>query len=1140
MSELVQLKGLKAEAEEAAHTHEPLASSEADHAVSLATLRTRLSGKTGKAYWRSLEELAESDEFYEALHREFPENASEWNDPVGRRRFMRLMGASLALAGLTACTKQPTEYFAPYAKQPEEVTLGRALFFATAMPFAGSSIGLLAESHEGRPTKIEGNKDHPASLGATDLYAQASVLDLYDPDRTQTITHFDDPMTWADFLQAVVPAVTQQRAPEIAGAGLRILTEVVTSPTLTYQIKSLLAELPNAKWHQYEPAASDSVREGSRLAFGSYTNTVYRFDKADIILSLDSDFLTCEQGTVRYQHDYAERRRLSEEKRDMNRLYVVESTLTITGSVADHRLAVKPSEVESIARSLAAKLGAAGAGSATTTHENWVNAVANDLKTKRGASIVVAGDTQPPVVHALAHAMNQALGNVGSTVLYTDPIEGNPVDCNASIKELVGDLDAGRVDTLLIIGGNPVFTAPADLAFRDKLLAKDDAGKDKVRLRIHLSQHRNETSELCQWIVNEAHYLESWSDARTFDGTASIIQPLIAPLYNGKTAHEVVAAFTSQPDRRSFDIVRDYWMRRFAANGAEPPIPTARAAAPSSNQAGANQAGTGNTGQAPANGASPEQATANRAASNAQAGANAATPTAAAAPPPPAVDAKRFEAAWRKWLHDGVIPNTAAKPKAGTAGASLPAPSGTQTTDYEVVFKPDPSIHDGRFANNGWLQELPKHFSKLTWDNAVYVSPKTGAALGLGKMDNGVATNNLGWRGGNVEADMIELTVNGRKLAMPAWIQPGHPDGVLTVYYGYGRTRAGRVGTGTGFNAYVLRGSDAPKFATGVQVRKTGDTYELAVTQFHHLIDTSEITKDTPDLEPRDIIRSGTLDEWLKNPSLNRKEYEAKQGGHEGGVEKKEGGRPSLMPEYDYSQGYRWSMSVDIHSCIGCQACVVACVAENNIPVVGKEQVMRSREMHWLRVDSYYRGDVTNPETYYQPMPCQQCEKAPCEVVCPVGATVHSAEGLNDMVYNRCVGTRYCSNNCPYKVRRFNFLLYQDFYTEPLKLVRNPDVTVRSRGVMEKCTYCVQRIQRAKIDSEREGRKVRDGEVQTACAQACPTQAIVFGDMNDPNSRVSKLKAQERNYEVLAELNTQPRTTYLGAVKNLNPELERA
>ncbi|MFL6213462.1 MAG: TAT-variant-translocated molybdopterin oxidoreductase, partial [Blastocatellia bacterium] len=873
MSELVQLKGLKAEAEEAAHTHEPLASSEADNTASLATLRTRLSGKTGKAYWRSLEELADSDEFYEALHREFPENATEWDDPVGRRRFMRLMGASLALAGLTACTKQPTEYFAPYAKQPEEVTLGRALYFATAMPFAGSCIGLLAESHEGRPTKIEGNKDHPASLGATDLYAQASVLDLYDPDRTQTITHFDDPVTWADFLQAVVPAATQQRAPEIGGAGLRILSEVVTSPTLTYQIKSLLAELPNAKWHQYEPAASDSVREGSRLAFGQYTNTVYRFDKADIVLSLDADFLSCGQGTVRYQHDYAERRRLNQEKRDMNRLYIAESTLSTTGSVADHRLAVKPSEVESIARSLAAKLGAPGAGGATSGYENWVNAVANDLKTKRGATIVVAGDTQPPVVHALAHAMNQALGNVGSTVLYTDPIEGNPVDCNASIKDLVADLDAGRVDTLLILGGNPVFTAPADLGLRDKLLARDESGKDKVRLRIHMSLHRNETSELCQWVVNEAHYLEAWSDARTFDGTASIIQPLIAPLYNGKTAHEVVAAFSSQPDRRSFDIVRDYWMRRFAANGAEPPILTTRTAAPSSNQTG----GAGAAGQAGAGGASPEQATANRAASNAQAGVTNATPITTAAPPPPAVDAKRFEAAWRKWLHDGVVTNTAATPKTVAAGANLPAPTSTQTSDYEVVFRPDPGIYDGRFANNGWLQELPKHFSKLTWDNAVYVSPKTAAALGLGKMENGVATNNLGWRGGNVAADLIELNVNGRTLAMPAWIQPGHPDNVFTVYYGYGRTRVGRVGTGTGFNAYVLRGSDAPTFATDVKVRKTGDSYELAVTQFHHLIDTSEINKDEPDLEPRDIVRSGTLAEWLKNPSLNRKEYEVKQ-----------------------------------------------------------------------------------------------------------------------------------------------------------------------------------------------------------------------------------------------------------------------
>jgi MoCo/4Fe-4S cofactor protein with predicted Tat translocation signal len=1118
MSELVQLKGLTGDAADEPHAHQEVAPAEHEATATLATLRTRLSGKRGKAYWRSLEELAESEQFYEALHREFPENASEWNDPVGRRRFMRLMGASLALAGLTACTKQPPEYFAPYAKQPEEITLGRPLFFATAMPFAGSSIGLLGESHEGRPTKIEGNKDHPASLGATDLFAQASVLDLYDPDRLQTITYITDPATWSDFLNAVRATVTQQRAPEIGGTGLRILSEVVTSPTLTYQIKSLLAELPNAKWHQYEPAASDSVREGSRLAFGQYTNAVYRFDKADVVVSLDADFLSCGAASVRYAHDYAERRRLNEEKRDMNRLYTVESSMTLTGSMADHRLAVKPSEVESIARVLAAKLGVAGAGSATTSHDAWVNAVANDLRGKRGASLVIAGDTQPPVVHALAHAINQALGNAGSTVLYTEPIEGNPVDCNASLRELAADMDAGRVDTLLILGGNPVFTAPVDLGFGDKL-------RDKVRLRIHLTSHVNETAELCQWQINEAHYLESWSDARTFDGTAAIIQPLIAPLYNGKTAHEVVAAFSSQPDRRSFDIVRDYWMRWTAAGGQEPPITATRAAAPAT--------------QAAAGGASPAQDVANRAAANAQAGQASATPAAPAAPAPPAVDAQRFEAAWRKWLHDGVVPNSAAKPRTVAAGANLPAPTSQPSSDYEVVFKPDPTVYDGRFANNGWLQELPKPISKLTWDNAVYLSPQTAVALGIGKEKGGIGHNDTGWTGGDFYADMIELTVNGRTLVMPAWIQPGHPDGTFTVFYGYGRTRVGRVGEGTGFNAYVLRTSDAPMFATGVKVRKTGDTYRLAATQLHHMVDASGVGKEN-DLEPRDIIRSGTLDEWKQNPSLNRKEYEAKQPGHQGGKQALEGERPTLYPEYEYAKGYRWSMSIDINSCIGCSACVVACNAENNIPVVGKEQVMRSREMHWLRVDSYYRGDEVNPETYYQPLPCQQCEKAPCEVVCPVGATVHSAEGLNDMVYNRCVGTRYCSNNCPYKVRRFNFLLYQDFYTEPLKLLRNPEVSVRSRGVMEKCTYCVQRIQRAKIDSEREGRRVRDGEIQTACAQACPTQAIVFGDMNDPDSRVAKLKAQERNYELLAELGTQPRTTYLGAVKNPNPELERA
>jgi molybdopterin-containing oxidoreductase family iron-sulfur binding subunit len=436
------------------------------------------------------------------------------------------------------------------------------------------------------------------------------------------------------------------------------------------------------------------------------------------------------------------------------------------------------------------------------------------------------------------------------------------------------------------------------------------------------------------------------------------------------------------------------------------------------------------------------------------------------------------------------------------------------------VFRADPTVYDGRFANNGWLQELPKPLSKLTWDNAAIVSPATAARLGLGKAVDGLATNRIGNIGGDIIADEVELEYQGRKVIAPVYILPGQPDDSVTVHLGYGRTKVGRVGNEAGFNAYAIRTSDAPWFGSGLQIRKTGTTYTLAATQIHHAI-------DTEDLKARDIVRSGSLAELEKNPTL------APEHAHE------EHDAGSLFPKWDYKD-YAWGMSIDMSSCIGCSACVVACQAENNIPVVGKEQVARSREMHWLRIDSYYKGSETNPETYFQPVLCQQCEDAPCELVCPVAATAHSSEGLNDMVYNRCVGTRYCSNNCPYKVRRFNFLLYQDFYTASLKMMRNPDVTVRSRGVMEKCTYCVQRIQQAKIESQKEDRPVRDGEIATACEAACPTRAIVFGNINDPDSRVSKLKKEERNYSLLGELNTKPRTTYLGAVRNPNPELESA
>ena len=608
----------------------------------------------------------------------------------------------------------------------------------------------------------------------------------------------------------------------------------------------------------------------------------------------------------------------------------------------------------------------------------------------------------------------------------------------------------------------------------------------KVPLRIHLSLYKDETSELCQWHIPEAHYLESWSDARAYDGTVSIIQPLIAPLYSGKTAHEVLAAFLNEPERSSYEIVRDYWSKRFALGGLEPPI-----AAVSTNDQRGFSAVTAGTNMA------------------------RATP----------VESPAFETFWRKSLHDGLVPNTALQPKTLTLKSdwatqtSNPQPA-SPNSQLEIVFRPDPTIHDGRFSNNGWLQELPKPLSKLTWDNAAIVSPATAASLDLGKRVNELSTNRMSSIGGEILADRIELQYRDRTVIAPVFIQPGQPDNVITVHLGYGRTVSGRVGTKAGFNAYAIRTSDAPWFGTDLRIARIDGTYSLAATQSHYLIDASEVGE-------RDIVRSGTLEEYGKHPSL------APEKAHDSHHEQ------SLYPGFAY-EGYAWGMAIDLNSCIGCSACIVACVAENNIPVVGKEQVARSREMHWLRVDAYYKGGERNPETYFQPVPCQQCENAPCEVVCPVAATSHSAEGLNDMTYNRCVGTRYCSNNCPYKVRRFNFLLYQDFYTASLKMMRNPDVSVRSRGVMEKCTYCVQRIQKAKIDSELEDRKVRDGEIVPACAQACPSEAIVFGDINDRTSRVAHLKAEERNYSLLGELNTKPRTTYLGAVRNKNPELENA
>jgi MoCo/4Fe-4S cofactor protein with predicted Tat translocation signal len=984
--------------------------------IDLATARARIEQTKGPEYWRSLEELAGSEEFQEMMHREFPKGASEWLDSVSRRGFLKLMGASMALAGMTACTKQPLEPIVPYVRQPEEVIPGRPLFFATAFTLSGYASPVLVESHLYRPTKIEGNAQHPASLGGTDVFGQASILGLYDPDRSQTITYLGDVRTWGDFLNAIRGPLNVQKG--LQGAGIRILTQTVSSPTLADQLNSILRLYPQAKWHVYEPVNRDNVYEGARMAFGQPVETVYKLDAADVILSLDADFLSAGfPGQTRYARDFARGRDPDSGK--MSRLYVVESTPSATGAKADHRLPMRANNIEAFVRKMLSRV---------TSIRSPLNDVISvpddvilqDLLDHPGTSVVVPGDHHSASVHALAHALNQQLGNIGRTVFYTDPVLSNSDNQTGSLKELVDDMRGGKVDLLIIIGGNPAYDAPADFAFADALKST------KIPLRIHLGLYQNETAELCHWHVNEAHYLEAWGDTRAYDGTASIVQPLIAPLYSGKSAYELLALLAGQAEATGYEIVQGYWKTQHPGGD--------------------------------------------------------------------------FDSFWRKSLHDGWIEGTALQPKQVALKNFAVGPQAAATQGIEINFRRDPSIYDGRFANNGWLQELPKPMTKMTWDNPVLISPAMAQRLGL------------------QSKDVVELELNGKKVEAAVWIQAGHPDNSITAFLGYGRRRAGRAGTGAGFDMYQIRPSATPSFTNGVNIRKTGGTCLLASTQGYQSI-------ETPNGAERPLVQAATLEEYHREPNF-AKEEEPPEG-------------LTLYPGYDYKkEPYAWGMAIDLNACVGCNNCIIACQSENNIPIVGKEQVSLGRHMHWLRVDTYYQGDRDSPKAYFQPVPCMHCENAPCELVCPVGATVHSTEGLNDMVYNRCVGTRYCSNNCPYKVRRFNFLLFQDWDTPQYKMMRNPDVSVRSRGVMEKCTYCVQRISEHRIDSERENRKIEDGELQTACQQSCPANAIIFGNINDPNSQVSRLKAKQRNYGLLAELNTRPRTTYLAEIRNPNPELE--
>ena len=1083
-----------------------------DSKQNFALLRDRILAQNGKEYWRSVEEFVDAPEFEEFVKREYPDHAETWDDSLSRRNFIKVMGASLALAGLSGCVIQPPEKIVPYVSAPPDSLPGRPLFFATSYTLGGVAMGLLAKSYEGRPVKIEGNPDHPGSRGATDIRAQASLLDMYDPDRAKQVSFRNVPKTWPQFTTELRSVVETNRAD--GGAGIRFLSETITSPTIIDQFKKISAELPGAKWIQYEPINNDNAFAGARMAFGSPAQAVYHFDKAERILSLDADIFS--GFNVGYLKDYAAGKKWSPDKKDISRLYVIETTASLTGAKADHRLGVKPSQLIDVAKAVAQRLGVAGASSTYGANGQWLDVMARDLSAFKGRSLVVAGDSAPPIVHAIAYAINGALGNIGQTVEFIEPLSPGTEKAQIDqLRELIADIDAGRVKLLVILGGNPVYTTPSDLKLNQDRLT------EKVPLRVYVGSHENETAELCHWSIPEKHYLESWGDSRAYDGTVSLTQPLIAPLYDTHGISEVVQLFFKENfDKTDYDIVKGFWQTQNVAGGRAPSTIAATttgaavANTTSSQSSNANSAASAATNSAPAN--------ATTAASRASQSNNASTTPAATT----ANAATAFEDRWRKYVHDGFIPNTFSTAKSvsvNTAFLSQPAQLSQGNGTLEINIRPDPNIYDGRYANNGWMQELPKPLNKVTWDNVALVSPGTAQKLGVNQDrehemfaggEQGVTFVNT--KGTNQFSDLVTLTYqNGTIKNVPVWVTPGQPDDVITIFMGYGRTRAGKVGDGIGYNVFDVRRTDAMDWASG-SVAKTGERTTISSTQIHF------------NMEGRDLLRSWDLEAYNANPKMGAQEnmYDLSM-------------YPYEQHQEVYEKQHRWGMTVDLNNCIGCNACVLACQSENNIPVVGREQVDRHRMMHWLRIDAYFGGDdINDPEgPHFQPVLCQQCEQAPCEVVCPVHATVHSAEGLNDMVYNRCVGTRYCSNNCPYKVRRFNFLLYQDWDTPQYKLMRNPEVSIRSRGVMEKCTYCTQRIAAARIEAEKDGRAIRDGEIVTACQAACPTNVFTFGDMNDHSSAVSRMKQDPRNYTLLNNLNTQPRTTYLAELKNQNKEM---
>ena len=1023
-----------------------------------------LSEGKGPSMWRSLEDKSRSREQLQKLAEVeqpggFVKGLVDATSLVSRRSFMQGSSIAALAAGLQGCLRRPEDVILPYSKAPENLVPGIASHFASVTARGRDALGVVVTSHDGRPTKVEGNTRHPTSLGATDLRGQEYVWDLYDPDRSRSparrkgnglVDATDEQLD--TFLEEVATKHEKDQ-----GKGLRLLTPITNSPSFRSMREKVLAKFPKAKFHTYSPINDDNVREAGRIGFGAPVVPLYDYSSSLVTLSLGSDFLGNEPGSVGSSRRFAFTRQVSSPDARMSRLYVVEANYTVTGSMSDHRMRLPQAHIERVARLIVVALAERGLGSlrplaraiddtakSAGVDAKWIAAVADDLVKNQGRSVVVAGAGQPPSVHVLAMACNAALGNLRRTVFVGPAIDPDDPTSRASIAALSEARDS--ITTLIMLGGNPVYDAPADVGFAD-LLAKDGLTS------LHLSTHRNETTNLSSWHAPLAHELEAWGDQQALDGSVAIQQPLIAPLYGGRSQIELLATLAGEESTSGHDIVR-------ATQAAQ----------------------LGNDTQA-------------------LIGAGVAA------------ESVNEDALWRRALHQGLLMSPQQSKldfNLESATAALAPKEDVPVTpeSLEVSFEPDPALWDGEHANNLWALEVPRPMTKLVWDNAAVMSPGTRDALGL--------------RNGQ----MVRLSKGDAKVDVPVWPLPGHAHNCITLALGWGRTAAGRYGNGKGFDVNPLRTLAGMDFVNGVKLEPLAEQYKLVQTQEHDR------------MEGRPIAIDASLEEYKKEPDFASYRSVSPEG------------TPPLWKQQDYSEGYKWGMTIDLASCTGCNACVVACQAENTTPSVGKFEVERGREMHWLRIDRYFVGDdEDNPEVAVQPVTCQQCEEAPCENVCPVNATVHSPEGLNDMVYNRCVGTRYCANNCPYKVRRFNYLDYHSYledkyawygdFAESRKLQFNPNVTVRMRGVMEKCTYCVQRIQEVKIAANREDRRITDGEVKSACQQACPSSAITFGDLNDPKSRVKKLAESDRRYQLLAEIGTRPRTTYLARIRNPNPALTK-